>query len=316
MKRIQPTAFKGLIAMVALAALSVAACGDSSKAPEFKDGDRLRVVATVAAVEAVAEAVGGDLIDLSVLAGAGVDVHDFELSPADRRRIDEAHVVAQVGLGLDVFVEKAAAKEQLVVLGEGLPVVRGAEEHDEGEDEHDDHGDQDPHVWHDVDNTKEMALRLARAFGQIDTANAATYLANAEALGARLDAADAEIKALIDQIPEENRKVVTNHDAIGYFLDRYGLVFVGAVIPAQTTAAEPSAKDLVELSDLIRAEGVKAIFAESSVDPKVAAQLAKDTGVTIVEGLYADSLGPPGSGADTIEGMLLANAKKIAEALR
>ncbi|MCA9822889.1 MAG: zinc ABC transporter substrate-binding protein, partial [Dehalococcoidia bacterium] len=139
---------------------------------------------------------------------------------------------------------------------------------------------------------------------------------NATELAGRLDAADAEIRALISEIPDKNRKVVTNHDALGYLLDRYGLVFVGAVIPALTTSSEPSAKDLVELADVIKKEGVKAIFAESSVDPKVAEQLAKDTGVKIVEGLYADSLGPAGSGADTIEGMLLANAEKIVEALR
>jgi len=305
------TAWLLLIGTVTTAgAFWVAACGGGAGAPEFQQGERLRVVASVSAVGALADAVGGDLIELEVLAGPGVDVHDFELSPADRRTIDRAHIVVQIGLGLDRFVEKPASKEQLLVLSDGLPVLRDGHEADGAGK-----GEYDPHVWHDVDNDKQMAMTLAEAFGRIDEGNAEAYMANATALAGRLDAADAEIRALINEIPEENRRVVTNHDALGYFLDRYGLVFVGAVIPALTTSAEPSAKDLVELSDAIKKEGVKAIFAESSIDPKVAEQLAKDTGVKIVEGLYADSLGPAGSGADTIEGMLLANAKKIVEAL-
>lgn len=320
MKRVHA---RGLLALIALAVgvTSAVACGDDGGAPEFKEGDRLRVVASVAAAGALADAVGGDLIDLEVLAGPGVDVHDFELSPGDRKAIDEAHVVVQIGLGLDAFVEDAASKDQLLVLGEDVPVLREGAHEEEGDEEHadeeeDEHGEHDPHVWHDVENAKAMAQALAEAFGQIDEANAAAYLANATTLSERLDAADARIRELIDSIPAANRKVVTNHDAIGYFLDRYGLDFVGAVIPAQTTAAEPSVRDLVDLSDLIKQEGVKAIFAESSVDPKVAEQLARDTGVKIIEGLYADSLGEPGSGAETIEGMLLANAEKIAEALQ
>jgi ABC-type Zn uptake system ZnuABC Zn-binding protein ZnuA len=110
--------------------------------------------------------------------------------------------------------------------------------------------------------------------------------------------------------------MVTNHDAFGYFLRTYGLELVGAVIPSTGSGSQPSAQDLAELSDLIRAEGVKAIFAEAEVDPSVAKQLAADTGVAIVDGLYADSLGEPGSGAETVDGMLLANARKISEALR
>ncbi len=300
-----------------LVAFGASACSDDAGVPPFEEGDRVRVVATVAAVGALAEAVGGDLIDLDVLAGPGVDVHDFELSPADRRKIDEAHLVVQVGLGLDTFVDASASGAQLITLGDDVPVLRSASGETDGVHSDDqDHGDPDPHVWHDVDNAKAMAATLAEAFGRVDEANAATFRAHADALANRLDDADRQIRALIDGIPESNRKVVTNHDAIGYFLDRYGLEFVGAVIPAQTTSAEPSAKDIADLAALIKEEGVKAIFAESSVDPKVAQQLARDTGVRIVEGLYADSLGEPGSGAETIEGMLLANATKIAAALR
>lgn len=109
---------------------------------------------------------------------------------------------------------------------------------------------------------------------------------------------------------------MTNHDALGYFAKAFGLKIVGTVIPSVSTQAEPSAGETAKLLGTIRREKVKAIFAESNVNPKLAETLAKEAGVKIVEDLYGDSLGPPGSGAETVEGMWLANARKIADALK
>ncbi len=125
-----------------------------------------------------------------------------------------------------------------------------------------------------------------------------------------------QVQAIIDEIPAGDRKLVTNHDAFGYFAHAFGLTIVGAVIPSLSTESEPSAQDTAALLDLIARENVKAIFAESSVNPKLASTLAGDAGVTIVDDLYGDSLGQPGSGADTVDGMLLTNARKIADALK
>jgi ABC-type Zn uptake system ZnuABC Zn-binding protein ZnuA len=124
------------------------------------------------------------------------------------------------------------------------------------------------------------------------------------------------VQAIIDEIPEESRKLVTNHDAFGYFADAFGLEVVGSVIPSTTTESEPSAEDTASLLDTIERERVKAIFAESSVSAGLATQLANDAGVAIVDDLYGDSLGEEGSGAETIDGMLLANARNIADALK
>ena len=124
------------------------------------------------------------------------------------------------------------------------------------------------------------------------------------------------MQAIIDEIPAENRKLVTNHDAFGYFARAFGLEVVGAVIPSISTRIRASAKDTAALLDTIEREHVKAIFAESSVNPGLATTLANDAGVKIVDDLYGDSLGEPGSGADTVDGMLLANARKIADALK
>jgi ABC-type Zn uptake system ZnuABC Zn-binding protein ZnuA len=124
------------------------------------------------------------------------------------------------------------------------------------------------------------------------------------------------VQSIINEIPPDNRKLVTNHDALGYFARAFGLQVVGAVIPSVSTEAEPSAQETAALLDTISREHVKAIFAESSVNPKLATTLANDAGVKIVDDLYGDSLGEPGSGADTVDGMLVTNAHKIADALK
>jgi ABC-type Zn uptake system ZnuABC Zn-binding protein ZnuA len=307
----------GLLAGGLVVALTIAAAGACGGGDGSGEG-KLRVVASTAIAEALARAVGGEAVEVHVLAGAGVDPHDFELSPQDRRSIEQAVLLVRIGLGVDRFVD-GVPQAKLVTLSEGLALRRADGSHADDDDDHADgeeHDEYDPHVWHDPENCKQMAMTLAERLAEADPQNAGLYRANAAAFGARMDAADAEIRALIEAIPAENRKVVSNHDSLGYFFDRYGLGFVGAVIPGTGTSAEPSAGQIADLIATIRREGVKAIFAEQSVNASVARQVARDTGVKIVDDLYGDSLGPEGSGAETIEGMLVTNARKIAAALR
>jgi ABC-type Zn uptake system ZnuABC Zn-binding protein ZnuA len=297
--------------VVLLAGLAAAVCGgDDSGAPAANA--RFPVIATIAPVGALVRAVGGDMVDLHVLAGPGVDPHDYELRVDDRKAIDSAKLIVRNGAGIDSFLDGVvdAADPRVVTVTDGLKLRNGLE------DGRDDPSSKDPHAWQDPTLAKAMALAVAAALEKADPAHAAAYRANAAAYATKLDEVDAEIRALVESLPPANRKIVTDHDAFGYFIDRYGLTFVGAVIPGTSTQAEPSAKQIAQLEDLIRAEGVRAIFAESSLDPKVAEQVAHDTGVKIVDDLYGDSLGLPGSGADTIEGMLLWNARKIVEALK
>lgn len=281
-----------------------AACGGDG------DGEAGRTaVATTAQIGALTrEVAAGQDIDVVVLIKPGVDAHDYDPTAADIKAIGRAALVFKNGIGLDDFVddaiESAGGSARLVT-------VTAAITPREGED-----GSPDPHVWHDPTRVKVMVDAIAEALAEADPPGAEAYRANARAYGQRLDEVDGEIRALIDEIPVENRKMVTNHDAFGYFIERYGLEFVGAVIPSTDSSAEPSARDIADLIDAIEREGVKAIFAESSIDPRVARQIAEDTGVTIVDDLYGDSLGEEGSGAETVDGMLLANARKIAEALK
>lgn len=296
----------GLLSMLMWAILVVplaAACGDD----EGGGDGRFAVLATTVQVEALARVVAGDDASVRSLLKPGVDPHDHELTAGDRKAISKAGVILRNGIGLDAYLESAledrGTKEKTFTVTTGI-TIRKAD------------GEEDPHVWQNPLNVKVMVENIAGALSAKDPANEAGYRDRAAAYLQRLDEVDREIAALIESIPPENRKMVTNHDAFGYFIERYGLRFVGAVIPSLSTQAEPSAKDIATLQDLIKRENVKAIFAESSLDPKIASQVAKDTGVKIVDDLYGDSLGEPGSGAETVDGMLLANARKIAEALR
>jgi ABC-type Zn uptake system ZnuABC Zn-binding protein ZnuA len=292
----------GLVA--ALTVVASSACGDGGGG----DG-RLKVVATTSQIGALTREVAGDKVSLTVLLGPGVDAHTFDPDPGDVRRISDADLVLRNGIGLDNFLDDViggSSQEKIVTVTEGITLQQGAS----GE------GGDDPHVWHDPENAKKMTFNIAEALAEADPANASYYDEHARAYAAVLDDTDRQIRELIDSIPPENRKIVTNHDSLGYFINRYGLEYVGAIIPSVTSGSQPSAGDIARLEDLIREENVRAIFAEAELDSRVAQQISRDTGVKIVDDLYADSLGPPGSGADTVDGMLLANARKIAEALR
>lgn len=301
--------FRGVTAASALVlVLAVAsACGSGGGGGS---ADSRLVVATTSQIGAIVREVAGDTVDLKVLIGPGVDPHDYEPSAQEIREIANSAGVLRNGAGLDGFLDDAlrsSGVKRIVTVTDGIELRRAGP---------DAAGDVDPHVWHDPMNVKVMVTNVVDALVEAFPDDAATFLANGTAYNARLDEVDAEIRALIDTIPEGNRKMVTAHDSLGYFLDRYGLEFVGAVIPSSSGGAETSAQELAALQGLIRETGVKAIFVESSVDPSVATQLAADSGISIVTDLYGDSLGAPGSDAETIDGMLLHNARRIAEALQ
>ncbi len=291
-----------LLALLSTCASLLVSC---SSAP---DDDRLRVVATIAPVGALAHAVAGDAVRLDVLVKAGVDPHEYQLKTADARTLSDANIILRNGLGADGFLDKALgnSKGTVVTITDGL-ALRDSSEEGEGKD---------PHVWHDPRNGIVMVEAILRALSATAPEHAATFEANARAYQDRLRAVDAEVKAIIDAIPPANRKLVTDHDAFGYFTEHYGLTVIGTVIPGTSTSAEPSAAEIAALIQTIRREGVRAIFAESSVDPKIARRVADETNVKVVDNLYGDSLGEAGSGAETIDGMLLANARTIADALK
>jgi ABC-type Zn uptake system ZnuABC Zn-binding protein ZnuA len=270
----------------------------------------LKVVATTVQITALAKEVGGGMIQLKGLVPAGADPHEFEPVASDLVALEGADLILRHGIGLDDWLDrtlKAGKKAKLVTVTAGVRLRKGEEDGKPVDD---------AHVWHDPANAKKMVDNIAAALDRADPANKPTYDANAAAYKKKLDTAAAQVRAILNEIPPANRKLVTNHDALGYFADAFGLRVVGAVIPTVSTQAEPSAADTAALLQAIKREKVKAIFAESNVNPKLATMLAKEARVKVVEDLYGDSLGQPGSGAETVDGMWLANARKIAEALK
>ncbi len=281
--------------------------------------EKLRVVATTNIVGDVVSNVGGRQIELTTLMGVGVDPHSYVPTPADTAAVHDAHVVFANGLGLEAFLDemlKSAGGDAIqVYVSEGLALraAAGGQTDTHEEAGHEDEGI-DSHVWLDVQNVLHWVETIEQTLGTLDPANATAYKANADAYRHDLEELDARIVEQVATIPEAHRKLVTNHPAFGYFADRYGLEQVGAVYPI-SPSSEPSAQELAALEDTIRKYGVPAVFAESTVNAKLAEQVAQDTGIKLVP-LYTGSLGGPGSGAESYIELMDYNANAIMEALK
>lgn len=296
------------VAILAIAAAVLAACADGTG---NGSAERPRVVATTTQVGSVAAEIGGEAIELTVLLEAGIEAHDFELTPEHGAALEQADLILISGAGLEDWLGDAldtiggSEKVRDLSVGVDLRTPMDAEG-----------GAADPHYWLSVPGARTMVGNARDALTEAAPEAAGDISDRAGALLARLDAADAEIRDLIGGIPEERRKVVTDHDALGYFIEAYGLEFIGSVFPTLDVASEPSARDIEELVAEIRANGVTAIFTESAVNPRLAEAVADETEARIIdEPLYTDSLGPAGSGADTLDGMLLHNARVIHDGL-
>lgn len=292
-------------------AVVTAGCGGSSAADE---GGRLKVVATTTQVADFTRNIGGDRISLTQILRPNVDPHDFEPSPAELKKMNEAAVVIENGVGLEAWLDDTIRNSGFD--GDRIDTSRGISVRTSAED--DEHGASDPHIWQDPRNVMVMVRTIAAALSAADPDGAATYQRNLATYTGKLAALDKEVAARIATIPAGQRTLVTNHDALGYYVDRYGLTFVGSIIPSFDTSAELSKKDIDEVVGKIRATGVKAIFSESSMSPDTARTIAREAGVDVISGedsLYADTLGPEGSPGATYLDMVRHNTDVIVGAL-
>lgn len=298
--------FRKLFWILTLAALT--AC--STAASPSTDGG-LAIVATTSLIGDAARQVGGSRVDVRVLLPLGADPHAYEPRPQDMAALTDADLVLVNGFGLEETLEPLLENaKNIVVVSEGIEALPFEGEH-ESEEEH----GLDPHVWQDPNNVLVWARNIADAFAQADPAHADEYAANAEKYIAELTALDAWIKEQVAQIPQANRKLVTEHATFGYFAARYGFEQVGAIIPSVSTGASPSAQELAALEDAIRASGAKAVFVGSTVGPDLSRRVAEDTGVRLVF-LFTDSLSPVGGGAETYLAMMRHNVSAMVEALK
>jgi len=307
--------------------------------PEALVVPKLNVVATFSILADLVQNVAGDKVELVTLVDRDTDAHEYEPSPSDAAKLANAQVIFENGLmfetWLDRLYESSGSTARRVVLTEGItprPFEHDEEEHahehgDEKEGEHTKegehshekegkhkHGEFDPHAWQDVRNAIEMVRNIAQALSELDPANAEFYEANAQAYIAKLEALDEEIVSQVEQIPEARRLLVTSHEALGYFADRYGFKLVGTVLG--TMGSEPSAQDIAKLVEEIKAQGAKAIFVENVTNPKLVERVAQEAGVAVGPRLFTDALGAPGSPGATYIEMMRYNVQAIVQALR
>ncbi|MEW6718071.1 MAG: zinc ABC transporter substrate-binding protein [Chloroflexota bacterium] len=295
-------------------------CGGFQRTPQPLRGDRSKpnIVATTSILGDVVAQVGGELIELHVLLPVGVDPHTFEPAPRDIVMLAEADIIFAVGLGLeallDPLLESTSAEERVVFVSQGIELLRLSDPGKLTDNNHK-HLDSDPHVWMDPNNVIIWTQNIELALSALDPSNAETYKDNSQAYQDRLIELDAWIRAEISQIPEEKRKIVTDHLIFGYFTTQYGLTQVGAIIPGYSTLAEPSAQDLAKLEDAILELQVSALFIGNTVNPSLAEQVAKDTGTQLVF-IYTGSLSPEGGEADTYIKYLQYNVNAMVTALK
>jgi zinc/manganese transport system substrate-binding protein len=306
-----------LTALALTAALAAASASAEEKIP---------VVASFSILGDIVREVGGDRIALTVLVGPDGDAHVFEPSPSDAQAVAAAKVLVVNGLKfegwMDRLTQASGFKGRLVTAAEGITPLAMAEEeehdhhgHGHGHDhDHHDHGGVDPHAWQDLANGQRYAETIARGLCEADSAGCEGYKARAFAYIERLKALDSEIKAEIAAIPAERRKVVTSHDAFGYFASAYGVTFFAPV--GVSTDSEASAKDVAALITQIKAEGIAAVFVENVSDPRLVETIAAETGAKMGGKLYSDALSGPDGPAATYEAMFRHNAAQLVSALR
>lgn len=282
--------------------------------------DKLPVVASFSILGDFAKEVGGDRVTVTTLVGPNGDAHVFQPAPADAKKLAAAKVVFVNGLGfegwIDRLVKASGTKAELVVATTGVAPRQMGEE--EGHDAHDakhahDHGETDPHAWQSIANAKLYVANVRDGLIAADPEGKATYEANAAAYLAKLDALDARVKEAVAAIPEANRRIITSHDAFGYFGAAYGIEFIAP--QGVSTEAEASAKDVAKIVRQIKAEKIPAVFVENISDPRLVDRIAKETGAKIGGTLYSDALSDDKGPASTYIDMIQNNIRELSSAL-
>jgi manganese/iron transport system substrate-binding protein len=290
-----------------------------------------KVVATTSVLCNLVQEIAQTTVDLTCLIKAGEDPHVYTPKPEDRKAIDDAALVLYAGYDFEPALVKlikaspnAAPKIAVNEIAVPQPLM-GEAEHDHGHDhtKADDPAKADaasekapdPHVWHNAQNGVQMVNVIKTQLEKVAPANTTLYNKNAKVLGDRLSQLDRWIKAQIATIPNEKRKLITTHDALGYYAAAYGIPIEGA-LQGLSTEEKPTAARIKALVDEIKVTQVPTVFAEISANPKLITAVAQEAKVKLSQQeLYADGLGAPGSPGDTYENMLVANTRAIVEGL-
>lgn len=342
-----PSPMSRLAMPAAVAASVIALAGCASTASGGGDDGTLQVVATTTQVGDFAREIVGDAAEVTQLLQPGQSAHAFDATPEALQALAEADVLVINGAGLEEWLDDTieasgfdgdiidASEDAHVHEGEHGDEEHGDDEHadddEHGDDEHgdeeyadeDEHGDDehhhdglDPHIWSDPHNVIHMVETIGEGLADADGADEAAIEQGTSDYVAQLEDLDAWVHESIDQVPEADRLLVTNHDTFSYLAEATGITVVGSVMPAFDDNSSPSAADIDELVAAIEETGVQAVFSESSIDPSLAETIAAEADVEVYSGedaLYADSLGAEGTDGATYVGSQIHNVTLIVE---
>ena len=273
--------------------------------------DRLKVVASFSILADFAKNVGGDRVDVSMLVGPGGDAHVYTPTPTDARNVAAAKLVIVNGLGFEGWLSRLArsAGNKATI----ITATKGVAPRKEKAAAHGDHDDADPHAWQSVANARIYVANIRDALIAADAAGAAGYRANTEGYLAKLDALDREVRDTIAKVPAERRKVISTHDAFGYFADAYGIAFIAP--QGVSTESEPTARDVARIITQIKAQKIPAVFLENVSDPRLMRRISQESGARLGGALFSDSLTDEKGVAPTYIDMIRYNIKALTSAL-
>lgn len=292
------------ILLVAFAALIAApAAGDAEP--------RKLAVASTSIIADLVRNVGGERLDVKALVGANGDAHVYSPTPGDAREIAAAAIVFVNGLGLEGWLPRlvgaSGSKAPVIAVSKGITPRRMPDE------EHLGRSVTDPHAWQSIADAKIYVANIRDRLVAVDPAGKAAYDANAQAYLAKLDDLDKEVRSAIASIPAHRRKIITTHDAFGYFGAAYGMSFIAP--EGVSTDSEPSAKDVARIIRQIKQQNIPAVFLENVSDPRLIEQIARETGAAIGGKLYSDALSEPSGPAATYIDMMRHNVRELTKAL-
>jgi len=274
--------------------------------------EKLPVVASFSILADMVRQIGGARVEVTSLVGPGQDVHVYAPTPQDARRLTQARLIIINGLKfegwIDRLVKSSGAKARIVVASKGIaPLKEKGHGHGHG------HDHADPHAWQSIGNARVYVANIRDALIASDPAGKADYEMQAQAYLAKLDEVERELRAAIASIPPERRKIITTHDAFGYFAAAYGVDFIAPV--GVSTESEASAQDVARIIRQIRTQKIPAVFLENVTDPRLARQIASESGAKLGGALYSDSLSAPDGPAGTYIDMVRHNIRELKAAL-
>jgi zinc/manganese transport system substrate-binding protein len=278
--------------------------GLATSAPAARAQDRVNVVASFSILGDFVRNVGGDRVNVRTLVGPDGDVHVYAPTPADAKTIAEAKLLVINGLGLEGWLprllQSAGSRAPIITASNGIAQLKAG-------------SDADPHAWQSVANAKIYVVDIRDALAAADSADAELFRANAQGYLNKLDALDREVRAAISRIPPSRRRVISTHNAFGYFSSAYGIEFIAPL--GVSTESEVSARDIAGIITQIRAQKIPAVFLENISDPRLMQRIAAETGARIGGTLYSDSLTGEKGDAPTYIDMVRHNIKALISAL-